>query len=433
MTETPDPQGPRWSSPQPARAEDTQARHELRAEREPWPRRPSWDQQEPYSDPGGGREPDEMFGLSGAVAVALVTAIVAGLVWGYVAKWTGNDYSYLSLVVGVIVGLAVSQVSRGGSAIQAAGVVASLLGILIGKYLSFAFTTRDQFGLHYGVLSGDMFRLFRDSLSDVFDLYDVLWILLAVAAAWFLLRRDERAPAGGATTSGADPRSRAGGVGGDGPWSPPVQPAASHSHNPVDRIARRLPQPWRTIVDWVVTIVGAVAIVLLIKAYVVNPYRIPSSSMEPTLHCARPETGCEARFSDRVLANRFIYHFRDPQRGDIVVFKTPPEAKIRCGAGGTFVKRIIGLPGERIEVRMIQGSGYVFINGRKLNEPYIQASRRRGGNPYSPTLVPKDQYFMMGDNRSQSCDSRFWGTVPRKNIIGKVFMTYWPPNRISFH
>ena len=73
-----------------------------------------------------------------------------------------------------------------------------------------------------------------------------------------------------------------------------------------------------------VTIVGAIAIVLAIKAWVVNPYRIPSSSMEPTLHCARPGSGCEARFSDRVLANRFIYHFREPQRGDIIVFKTPP-------------------------------------------------------------------------------------------------------------
>ena len=77
------------------------------------------------------------------------------------------------------------------------------------------------------------------------------------------------------------------------------------------------------IVDWVVTIIGAVAIVLLVKAYVVNPYRIPSSSMEPTLHCAQPASGCEARFSDRVLANRFIYHLRDPRRGEIVVFDTP--------------------------------------------------------------------------------------------------------------
>ena len=96
------------------------------------------------------------------------------------------------------------------------------------------------------------------------------------------------------------------------------------------------------------TIVGAIAIVLAIKAWVVNPYRIPSSSMEPTLHCARPATGCEARFSDRVLANRFIYHFRDPGRGEIVVFKTTPAVVRKCGAGGTFVKRIIGLPGETV-------------------------------------------------------------------------------------
>ena len=81
------------------------------------------------------------------------------------------------------------------------------------------------------------------------------------------------------------------------------------------------------------TIVGAIAIVLLVKAYVVNPYRIPSSSMEPTLHCAQPASGCEARFSDRVLANRFIYHLRDPQRGEIVVFETPEAAQIKCGAG----------------------------------------------------------------------------------------------------
>ena len=129
-------------------------------------------------------------------------------------------------------------------------------------------------------------------------------------------------------------------------------------------------------IDWVVTIVGAIAIVLAIKAWVVNPYRIPSSSMEPTLHCARPASGCEARFSDRVLANRFIYRFRDPARGEIVVFETPPAARQRCGAGGTFVKRLIGLPGDRIELRNEGGSSYVYINGKKLDEPYIEPDRR---------------------------------------------------------
>ena len=95
---------------------------------------------------------------------------------------------------------------------------------------------------------------------------------------------------------------------------------------PVDRLTAGLPHPWPTIIDWVVTIVVAVAAVLAIKEWVVNPYRIPSSSMEPTLHCAEPAPGCLSRFSDRVLANRFIYRFRDPERGEIVVFKTPPAA-----------------------------------------------------------------------------------------------------------
>ena len=86
---------------------------------------------------------------------------------------------------------------------------------------------------------------------------------------------------------------------------PPERPVR-HSRNPVDRLTRGLPDPVRITVDWIVTIAGAIAIVLIVKAFVVNPYRIPSSSMEPTLHCARSEPGCEARISDRVLANRFL-------------------------------------------------------------------------------------------------------------------------------
>ncbi len=206
-----------------------------------------------------------------------------------------------------------------------------------------------------------------------------------------------------------------------------------HSRNPVDRLFRRLPRGLRITLDWVVTIVGAVAIVLLVKAYVVNPYRIPSSSMESTLHCAQPASGCEARFSDRVLANRFIYHLRDPRRGDIIVFETPPKAQQRCGAGGTFVKRIIGLPGERLEVRLVKGDAYVFINGRQLNEPYVDPGRRQFGSTFGPVKVPAGRYFVMGDNREASCDSREWGSVPDDNLIGKVFATYWPPNRLSLH
>jgi signal peptidase I len=203
-------------------------------------------------------------------------------------------------------------------------------------------------------------------------------------------------------------------------------------YGPFGRLTRHMSRGTRIAVDWIVTIVGAVAIVLAIKAWVINPYRIPSSSMEPTLHCARPGSGCEARFSDRVLANRFIYHFRKPRRGEIIVFKTPPLAASKCGSGGTFVKRLIGLPGETIQEK----KGIIYVDGKKLIEPYVKKDRRDTESDIldkpGPYHIPKGMYFFMGDNRVQSCDSREWGPVPRKNIIGEVFAVYWPPQRISF-
>ncbi len=205
--------------------------------------------------------------------------------------------------------------------------------------------------------------------------------------------------------------------------SEPPPPPPKQGLNPLVRLG--VPQPWRAIIDWIVTIAGAIAIVLAIKAWVVNPYRIPSSSMEPTLHCAKPGSGCTSRFSDRVLANRFIYHLRDPRRREIIVFNVPKRAEEACGAGGVFVKRIIGLPGDVWQER----EGFVYINGKKLDEPYIRKDRRDFSS-YPARKIPKDNYFMMGDNRQSSCDSRRWGTVPRANIIGKVFAIYWPPQRI---
>jgi signal peptidase I len=203
---------------------------------------------------------------------------------------------------------------------------------------------------------------------------------------------------------------------------------------PVDRLFPNLSHRWRVVIDWVVTIVVAVAIVLAVKAWIVNPYRIPSPSMEPTLHCARPEPFCEAAHSDRVLADRFIYHFRDPKRGEIVVFHAPKAAEREC-IGGIFVKRIIGLPGDVWAER----NGYTYINGRRLAEPYLKAGRRDAQTktlrdlPPVGTLrrIPSGMYLMEGDNRAHSCDSRVWGLVPRDRIVGKVFLTYWPLGRIG--
>ena len=203
--------------------------------------------------------------------------------------------------------------------------------------------------------------------------------------------------------------------------------------NPIDRLTAGLPKGMRVTIDWLVTILGAILIVLAIKQWIINPYRIPSSSMEPTLHCAPKNVveGCLAagglfNGSDRVLACRICYDLWSPKRGDIVVFNTPPKAALQCGMGGVYVKRLIGLPGDTWSER----DGYVYIDGKKLNEPYIQASRR-DNLTFPPQKIPAGQYFMMGDNRSGSCDSRRWGTVPRGNLIGKVVATYWPPGRLS--
>jgi signal peptidase I len=152
--------------------------------------------------------------------------------------------------------------------------------------------------------------------------------------------------------------------------------------------------------------------------------------MEPTLHCAKPGDECEGTFNDRVIANRLSYRFGSPKRGQIVVF-TAPAAASACGGrdgGSTFVKRLIGLPGDVVSER----GGFVYINGKKLDEPYVAADMR---DTFTRTFgrVPAGQYFFMGDNRAYSCDSRTWGTVPRSSLIGRVVLTYFPFNRLGFH
>lgn len=379
---------------------------------------------EPSSIPpdGSRRDRDRSDGRAryGAAFIAsAVAAVVGGVAWGLFVKFTERELRPAPVLVGLLVGLA-ARLAGGGRGRDTGGLHAiaaffTLAGVVLGKYLTFAYLLAETVPVEptvqpspiaSGVFSMDTFRLFVENPGVSFSAIDGLWVLVAVGAAMLGL-----VPPDGET---ARPRPE--------------------SHNPVDKVTGGLPEPLRVAVDWIVTIVGAVAIVLLVKQFAINPYRIPSSSMEPTLHCAQPESGCEARFSDRVLANRFVYHLHDPRRGDIVVFNVPAKALQACGADGVFVKRLVGLPGETLEVRPVKGNGIVFINGKKLNEPYIESARRGApNNDYGPKKIPAGHYFMMGDNRSSSCDSRVWGTVPRDNVIGKVFATYWPPARVSLH
>ena len=192
----------------------------------------------------------------------------------------------------------------------------------------------------------------------------------------------------------------------------------------LDRSRSRLPKPLRTFVDWALTITLAIVAVLIFQAEVAKPYRIPSPSMEPTLHCAKPVSGCLSRVADRVIANRLAYRFHGPRRRDIVVFKASARVEAACGKGGTYIKRIVGLPGERLSMR----KGVVFVNGVRLVEPYLRA-KYRGRESAEWPRITRDSYFVLGDNRTMSCDSRLWGPIRRDDIIGRADAIYWPPNR----
>jgi signal peptidase I len=139
-------------------------------------------------------------------------------------------------------------------------------------------------------------------------------------------------------------------------------------------------------------------------------FRVPSSAMEPTIHCARPAPGCTGDEDDRVItrAQRTI------RRKDIIVFKVPALAEARCGAGGFYVKRVIALPGETWSER----GGRIYIDGKALREPYVR--RARDSLDVRPRRVPPKSYIVLGDNRAQSCDSRVWGPLPQGNIVGTV-------------
>jgi signal peptidase I len=178
------------------------------------------------------------------------------------------------------------------------------------------------------------------------------------------------------------------------------------------------------VVEWVLTLAVAGLFVLVFEAEIAQPFRVPTSSMEPTLLCAKPTAGCTASLNDRVIVAKIVYRFRDPKRGEIAVFHAPTLARQKCTEGGTYLKRVIGLPGEQVS----EHDGFFFVDGKKLSEPYV-SSQERDSVTHTWPRDRQGEYFVMGDNRLGSCDSRTWGTVPRSAFIGPVVATYWPPTR----
>ena len=201
-----------------------------------------------------------------------------------------------------------------------------------------------------------------------------------------------------------------------------------------------------TVLEVVITIGAALLLAFLVQQFLVKPFKIPSGSMENTLRCG-----------DRVLVDRVSFRFGDPERGDVVVFNPPagigeggqPDPSVvadesdaaRIAADGTrtvteadtnYIKRIIGLPGDKVEVR----DHHAYVDGKRLDEPYLRPIENAGGiddgrADWGPKTVPKGTYLMLGDHRDNSADGRVFGFVPEDFIVGKAFMVYWPPKRFG--
>ena len=157
--------------------------------------------------------------------------------------------------------------------------------------------------------------------------------------------------------------------------------------------------------DWTETIVVALALALVIRAFFLQVFWIPSGSMEPTLD-----------INDRIVVNKVIYHFRAPQRLATVVFRGVSDTSLQKK---DLIKRLIGLPGETLVIK----DGVININGQPLVETHTMNQDYAN---FGPVTIPADSYFVMGDNRPASADSRYWGFLPKKNLIGPAFLRIWP-------
>ena len=171
------------------------------------------------------------------------------------------------------------------------------------------------------------------------------------------------------------------------------------------------PSGLRNVAEWVLIAGGALLVAFIIKTFLLQAFYIPSLSMAPTL-----------KVNDRVLVNKLSYDLHEVNRGDLVVFESPPNEGSQTK---DLIKRVIGLPGETVESRV----GLILINGQILDEPYLGPDVTTG--PLEKTVVPAEHLWVMGDNRPNSRDSRFFGAIPESLVIGRAFVRVWPVTAIS--
>ncbi len=192
--------------------------------------------------------------------------------------------------------------------------------------------------------------------------------------------------------------------------NPVAEPVAGTPPAPVEPPRGR---SRRWIVEWGIIILVAVVVAVVVRAFVFQTFFIPSTSMYPTLQPG-----------NRIVVLKLD---RTPARGDIVVFRRPPAEDCGGPAVPDLVKRVIGLPGETIQGK----DGVIYINGQRLAEPWLPKVKTTYTSNFGPLKIPKDHYFMMGDNRVDSCDSRDWGPLPSSYIVGKVILRIWPLSQIT--
>lgn len=184
----------------------------------------------------------------------------------------------------------------------------------------------------------------------------------------------------------------------------------------VESIAKRV---GTFFLDMIETIVIALSIFLVVYLFLMQPHQVSGLSMYPNYHD-----------KEYILTDKVSYKLGDPKRGDVVVFHAPEAANCPKGTGCDFIKRVIGLPGDTIEIR----DHAFYIDGRKLPEPYIPEENILNPGAYIQTnsiTLRENQYFVIGDNRPHSSDSRVWGPIGKENIIGKGFFRYWPADRMG--